>query len=99
MAVLNMKENLLLSKNMLKEELINRIKNGYFENGLFPLLEKVGPLSNEERESIANFWFKTNKRDLINYYLFDILTDNRESIKRTDYFYLKDHISNSNILK
>ena len=82
-------QELLLKKQSLKNEIINRIKKGNFERGLYHLLDITGDLSIEERRDIAVFWFKTNKKELVNYYLFDLLTNNRESIKRTDHFSIK----------
>ena len=87
------KTDILREKNKLKEEIIKRIENGYLDNGLYKLLEAAGDLSPLERKSIAVYWFRNKKNNLINYYLYDLLTDNRDSIKRTDYFYLKEQSS------
>ena len=54
----------------------------------------VNDLSLEERKLIGRSWFQNNQKRLISCYLYDLLTDNRESIKRTDIHFLNANLSN-----
>ncbi len=88
------KSNLLETKKRMREEIITRIKLGNFTNNLSQLLDIVGDLSLEERKLIGRSWFQNNQKRLISCYLYDLLTDNRESIKRTDIHFLNANLSN-----
>ena len=78
-----LKETLKQEKTILREEIIKRISIGNFEE-LYPLLEIVLPISQEEKTQIIVNWYSTKKSILIGKYLLPLIDQDYELIKEID---------------
>lgn len=76
-------------KKKLRAEVISRIENKEFENGLFKLISTIDKLSYDEKNHILATWDFNGFQELIFFYKFPLLLDNLEGIKNSDIFYLE----------
>lgn len=80
----------LEKKKKLRAEVISRIENGQFENGLFELISTIWPISYEEKNHILATWSSNNFENLIFLYRIYLLLGDLENIKNADFYYLQN---------
>lgn len=76
-----------IENELLRNELIEQIKSGYFEK-LYPLIKRILPLSSSEAMDIMACWREQGFEQLIFTYYYGLLNGNPDEIRKEDLIYI-----------
>ncbi len=88
-------EAVMARKEVLRAEVIKRIKCGDFSDGLAPLFRTIGGITQDEYVDIISYWFNNGRKDLFANYRRALFFNDVDCLAQVDRFLQESNLNNS----